>query len=125
MDKLDDLSIKSIPTKPYVPEGHEGVPCCPYCHDCFRDTKEYCNKCNQRIDWSGRVTRTLLNSMLGKKVRVEFYDDQVLTGILHSTNEKEFMYHPTTYFQYNSYTLTEPNSNCCFDALYIRKIEVI
>lgn len=76
-------------------------------------------------DWKPRTQSDKLDKLLGKRVRIEFCDDQVLTGILHSTNEREFLFHPTTHFWPNFYTLTESTSNCSFDDSYIRKIEVI
>lgn len=59
-----------------------------------------------------------LNGFLGKKVKITFYDDDVITGILEYTKEFEFRYKYRRPGYYNV-------GNTCFRASHVTKIEII
>lgn len=68
------------------------------------------------------ATRKLLDSLIGKKVRVNFPDTEELVGILHKTgNETD----PNLYLMKNYYYVSDDMENVIgylFRASYVKKI---
>lgn len=68
------------------------------------------------------VTRKLLDSLVGKKVRVNLPDEDGFVGILHKTgNETD----PNLYLMKNYYYVADDAGNvirCLFRASYVKKI---
>ena len=68
------------------------------------------------------ATRKLLDSLVGKKVRVNFPDKDEFVGILHKTNNAT---DPNLYLLKNYYYVADDTGNvigCLFRASYVKKI---
>lgn len=51
------------------------------------------------------MKRSELEQYLGKTVTITFFDNDIITGVLHKTGEKQFKYDPNLYIPKNCYFL--------------------
>ncbi len=52
VDEIKEIMEKAMAKKPVCFYGAEDEPLCPNCHNVLDGTEEYCEICDQRLDWS-------------------------------------------------------------------------
>lgn len=58
------------------------------------------------------MTREQLEKQLGKEVKIQFTDGDIINGYLRKTGENDFKNNPNLYIPKNYYFLTDGGLNC-------------
>ena len=75
------------------------------------------------------MNRKEFEKYLGKRVKIRFYDNEVITGILCRTDDEQFKDNMGLYMRKNYYVLFDDLLNdfcsCLFRVSHVKKIEVM
>lgn len=68
------------------------------------------------------MKRSVLEQYLGKTVTITLFDNEVITGELHRTEEEKFKNNPNLYIPRKLYFLINPQS-CLFRCSHVKKLK--
>lgn len=71
------------------------------------------------------MKRDNLEKFLGKYVKVVLYDNKQVEGVLHKTQERQFINVPNLYLPYNYYFCYDPVSCLLFRCSHVIKVTII
>ncbi len=71
------------------------------------------------------MKRSELEKYLGKKVKIQIFDNTICSGVLHKTGEEMFKNNPSLYLSHNYYFVTDEHGrciSCSFRTSHVTKI---
>ena len=72
-----------------------------------------------------KINKQVVDSYLGKRVKIKLFNDVICEGELHKTGEELFKGNNNLYIPKNYYCTINPHNNWIFRSSHIKKIEEV
>lgn len=70
-----------------------------------------------------KINKQIVESYLGKRVKIKLFNGVICEGELHKTGEEKFKGDPNLYIPRNYYFTFNPHNNWVFRSSHIRSVE--